>query len=207
MGKANLDTAKMTACKDAAIASFGNTYSKTMVDRQLDLAAIEKRQQAMKDCMTKHANTASRGADCNQEADTAAEKVKGKVMTTEEKELEKKNAASTGFADAMKTCVDAAAAANVDAAAKKAAKAACSASAGKAALASSLGKDPATVSDTEVREYQKKAAEDSLSQAMSACMAAATDATARASCKDDTAKNALATSLGKDPADVTKSEL
>ena len=58
-----------------------------------------------------------------------------------------------------------------------------------------------------LRKYQKKAAEDSLKQAMSACMASATDAAARASCKDNTAKNALATSLGKDPADVTKSEL
>merc|ERR1712100_268269 len=51
MVTANLQTAAMAACKAAALTSFGNTYSATMVDRQLDRAAIEKRQEAMKACM------------------------------------------------------------------------------------------------------------------------------------------------------------
>jgi len=67
----------------------------------------------------------------------------------------------------------------------------------------SLGKAAASVSKTDVERYVRKAATSKVREEMAACMEAASTKAERQDCKDTTAKNALATAMGKDAAKVS----
>ena len=67
----------------------------------------------------------------------------------------------------------------------------------KAAYATSMGLTASDVSAADLNTVLEKSAQKRVKETMSNCMAAASDATARAGCKTSSAKEALASTLGQ----------
>lgn len=99
----------------------------------------------------------------------------------------------------MSVCMEAATTAN--------ARKACVDQTAKDALAASLGKLPDQISPAELMGFVNGAARDNVKGAMVACMKDATTKAARQECRDMSAKQALAESLGKEQAEVSPVEL
>merc|ERR1712224_799289 len=111
-----------------------------------------------------------------------------------DKEKMQKEGAKTAVEDAMKNCMKTAK--------SKAARDNCQKDQ-KAALAQALGRN---VTATEVNKYNERAAEDAVRKSMSVCTAAATTDADKYACQQ-TAKEQLATALGKTANETSDQEL
>jgi hypothetical protein len=99
----------------------------------------------------------------------------------------------------MKACMESAA--------DGAARTSCRDTTAKAALATALGKQTSDITATELNQFMADAGKDQVREEMKACMQSAADGAARTTCKDTTAKAALATALGKEASEITPTEL
>merc|ERR1719506_2470611 len=77
----------------------------------------------------------------------------------------------------------------------------------KGAIATSLGKEPSEIDDTQLTEFLRDGGTEEVLSEMTACVESAADATARGQCKTVTAKAALVKSLGKESSEVSDTEL
>ena len=76
-----------------------------------------------------------------------------------------------------------------------------------ASFATSMGMDISDMSEAEKGMAMDKAAVRGMESAMKSCMEGATTANDRKMCKDSTAKESLATSMGRDMNDISQFEL
>ena len=88
-----------------------------------------------------------------------------------------------------------------------AARTSCRDTTAKAALATALGKQTTDISATELNKFMADAGKDQVREEMKACMESASDGAARTTCRDTTAKAALATALGKQTSDISATDL
>ena len=99
----------------------------------------------------------------------------------------------------MKACMESAA--------DGAARTSCKDTTAKAALAIALGKQTSDITPTELNKFMADAGKEQVREEMKACMESASDGAARTTCRDTTAKAALATALGRQASDITPTEL
>jgi hypothetical protein len=77
----------------------------------------------------------------------------------------------------------------------------------KQSLATSLGKDLADVSATELDQFRKKAARSDMAEKMKSCVSTAADKAAKTACSASAGKDAMAAALGKSAASISTFEL
>lgn len=160
-------------------------------------AAADSMGKAMSDCM---AEAGSVAATCKTQAKTAYATARGLTageISKAQMAKAMKSGARTAIVDTMRNCMEAAT--------NNPARAACRSTSAKEALKTSLGKT--SVSDTDVNKFVRSAARDSVATTMRACIQTAVTSAERLACKTSTAKEALATSLGKQGSAVSLTQV
>jgi hypothetical protein len=194
--------AERSACSsssatDAVAASLGkpaDEVTATELNAFQDAAANAAAGDAMSNCVAAATTDAARDACRNTAKDALANSLgltAGEVTNTALNEA-LDNAAAASVTSAMSACMASATTA--------AARTACKDSSARAAIQASLG--TASVSDTDVELFLAKAAASNMANTIAACQAAG-----GTNCQATAGAAAAATALGKDPADVTPTDI
>jgi hypothetical protein len=199
--EADQQTAR-AACKSySARKALENSLGASVTDVEVEAFIHEGAKaavgEAMSSCVKAAVSDKAKLDKCKSEsARTALENSLGEAVSDVDVERFLQDSAKESAADAMKAAMASSSLNNT-------AKEALARGEAKKALQQSLG--VTNITETELQSFLNEGAKDAVANTMKACMAGATTAIVKSECKSKSAKEALATSLGK--ADVTDVEL